>query len=133
MLRHGELREQGVVFDISLVERIMPPNKAVYFIQGGQYKEHKFADITGGPLGTFRTLELSEKFETEIDRYQIMNIANAGADEKKEFLWKFAEVVLAEKRRQMNHNLTGQTDLPWSVTNVFSMPMVIWLRKGQGR
>ena len=27
MLRHGELKEKGVVFDINLVERIMPQKK----------------------------------------------------------------------------------------------------------
>ena len=78
----------------------------------------------------FRTMELSAKFETVIDRYQFMNIPNGGADANKKFLELWAEVVVTEKRRQMNHDLTGQTNLPWSVTNVWSMPMVIWLRKG---
>ena len=27
-------------------------------------------------------------------------------------------------------DLTGQTNLPWRVTDVWSMPMAIWLRKG---
>ena len=75
-------------------------------------------------------MELSAKFETVIDRYQFMNIPNGGADEKKKFLELWAEVVVAEKRRQMNHDLTGQINLPWRVTDVYTMPMVIWLKKG---
>ena len=131
MLRKGELQEKGVAFDISIVERKMPKdNKAVYFMQKGKYKALKFADIIQGPSGFFKTLELSAKFETEIDRYNFMNIPKAGPYEKKEFLKKFAEVVVAEKRRQLLHNLTGQTNLPWTVTDVFTMPVVIWLKKG---
>ena len=65
-----------------------------------------------------------------IDRYQFMSIPG-GAYAKKKFLELWAEVVVTEKRRQMNHDLTGQTNLPWSVTNVWNMPMVIWLRKGE--
>ena len=49
---------------------------------------------------------------------------------KKEFLKKFAEVVVAEKSRQLLHNHIGQTNLPWRVKNVWSMPVVIWLKKG---
>ena len=75
-------------------------------------------------------MELSAKFETVIDRYQILNFPKGDADATKRFLELWAEVVVTEKRRQMNHDLTGQTNLPWSVTNVWSMPMVIWLRKG---
>ena len=81
MLRHGELQDgKGVVFDISLAEEIY--HKEVYFIQGGTYKPIRFADITQGPHGSFKTLELSAKFETEIDRYTIMNIPKAGPDKK---------------------------------------------------
>ena len=129
MLYHGELQDgKGVVFDISLAETIY--HKEVYFIQGGTYKPIRFADITHGPTGSFKTLELSAKFETEIDRYNFMNIPKAGPYEKKEFLKKFAEVVVAEKRRQLLHNLTGQTNLPWRVKNVWTMPGIIWLKKG---
>ena len=86
MLRKGELQEKGVAFDISIVERKMPKdNKAVYFMQKGKYKALKFADIIQGPSGFFKTLELSAKFETEIDRYNFMNIPKARADEKKSF------------------------------------------------
>ena len=129
MLHHGELQDgKGVVFDISLAEEIY--HKEVYFIQGGTYKPIRFADITQGPHGSFKTLELSDKFETEIDRYSMMNIPKAGPDEKNMFLKLWADVVVAEKRRQLLHNLTGPTNLPWTVTDVFTMPVVIWLKKG---
>ena len=129
MLHHGELQDgKGVVFDISLAEEIY--HKEVYFIQGGTYKPIRFADITQGPHGSFKTLELSAKFETEIDRYTIMNIPKAGPDETNMFLKLWADVVVAEKRRQLLHNLTGPTSLPWTVTDVFTMPVVIWLKKG---
>ena len=128
MLRQGELDDKGVEFDISLAEKV---DKEVYFIKAGKYIPMKFAPITQGPTGFFKSLELSAKFETEIERYSFMNIPNAGAGEKKEFLKQFAEVVVAEKRRQLLHYPTGQTNLPWSVTNVWTMPVVIWLRKGQ--
>ena len=42
----------------------------------------------------FRTMELSAKFETVIDRYQFMNIPNGGADANKKFLELCAEVVV---------------------------------------
>ena len=50
-------------------------------------------------------MELSAKFETVIDRYQFMNIPYGGADAKKKFLELWADVVVTEKRRQMNHDL----------------------------
>ena len=127
MLCHGKLESGGVVFDISRAEKI---NKEAYFIQGGTYKPIQFADITRGPIGSFKTLELSAKFETEIDRYTMMNIPKAGPDEENKFLKLWAEVVVAEKRRQLLHNLTGQTNLPWRMKNVWTMPVVIWLKKG---
>ena len=84
MLHHGELQDgKGVVFDISLAEEIY--HKEVYFIQGGRYRPIRFADITHGPTGSFKTLELSAKFETEIDRYNFMNIPKAGPYDKKNF------------------------------------------------
>ena len=74
-------------------------------------------------------LELSAKFETEIERYSIRNIPKASDDEKKVFLRQFADVVVDEKRRQLHHELHRQTKLPWEVRNAFTMPVVIWLRK----
>ena len=115
-----------MLFNIGRAEEI---DKEVYFIQGGTYKPIRFADITQGPIGSFKTLELSAKFETEIDRYTFMNIPKAGPDEKNKFLKLWAEVVVAEKRRQLLHNLTGQ-NLPWRVKNIWTMPVVIWLKKG---
>ena len=130
MLHHGELQDgKGVVFDISLAEEIY--HKEVYFIQGGTYKPIRFADITEGPNGFFKALELSAKFETEIERYSFRNIPKASDDEKNVFLLQFADVVVDEKRRQLLHNLTGPTNLPWQATTTFNMPVVIWFRKGK--
>ena len=45
----------------------------------------QFKDITQGPDGFFKMLELSAKFETEIERYSIRNIPKASDDEKRCF------------------------------------------------
>ena len=74
-------------------------------------------------------MELSDKFETVIDRSEFMSIPSE--EDAKTFLAAWVDVLLKEKRRQMNHGFTGLTKLPWSVNNVWNMPMVIWLRKGE--
>ena len=91
----------------------------------------QFKQITQGPNGFFKMLELSAKFETEIERYSFRNIPKASDDEKKVFLQKFADVVVDEKRRQMRLALHREVVLPWAVTNTFNMPVVIWFRKGK--
>ena len=126
MLRNGALEQRGVLFNIGRAEEV---DKEMYFIQGGTYSAIRFNDVTEGPNGFFKALELSANFETVIERYCFNNIPKSSDDDKKKFLKKFADVVEAEKRRQLFHNLFPHT-LPWTVRDVWTMPVVIWLRKG---
>ena len=77
-------------------------------------------------------MELSADFAEKIDRYQFMCI-NGIVDSKNKFLDLWVDVILTEKRRQMIHEQRTwhPENLPWTVQNVWSMPMVIWLRKGE--
>ena len=79
MLRNGALDQKGVAFNIGRAEEM---NNEVYFIKGGQYIHRPFSHITRDTTGFFKMLELSDKFETEIERYSFRNIPNA-SDHKK--------------------------------------------------
>ena len=126
MLRSGALEQKGVRFNLG---RFEGKDNEVYFIKRGEYTPIRFAAITHGPNGFFKTLELSDKFETVIERYSLMNIPRATDHEKTDFLKKFADVVEAEKRMQLINNLFPHA-LPWKVIDVWTMPVVIWIRKG---
>ena len=127
MLRKGALVEAGVEFNIGRAEEM---SKEVYFIKDGRYIPILFSHITQQTTGFFKCLELSEEFETKIIRYSLMNIPGPrDSPDKKVFLQKIADVVMDEKRRQFLLRLTGPTDLPWTVTTAFNMPVVIWFRK----
>ena len=135
MLRNGELTDHGVEFEIATVVQKMGPKIGIesaqcHHIKKGDYIPiDKFEDITKGPMGIFKVLELSAEFDTKMTRYQLENYQNVSDAERKSALLLWADTIVAEKRRQMNNGLSAI--LPWTVTNVFEMPMVIWLKKGR--
>ena len=78
MLRNGELTDRGVEFEIATVVQKMGPESIesaqCHHIKKGDYIPiYKFEDITKGPMGIFKVLELSAEFDTEIWRYQMEN------------------------------------------------------------
>ena len=79
MLRNGALDQKGVGFNIGRAEEM---NNEVYFIKGGEYIPRRFSHITRDTTGFFKMLELSDKFETEIERYSFRNIPGASDHEK---------------------------------------------------
>ena len=79
MMRNGALDQKGVKFNIGRAEEM---DNEVFFIKRGEYIPMQFKHITQGPDGFFKMLELSAKFETEIERYSFRNIPKASDDEK---------------------------------------------------
>ncbi len=60
-------------------------------------------------------------------------------DNCRNYLNMWMELLIAEKRRQMNHPRPYSPDemwprwLPWEVTDVFTIPIVMWLSKPRGK
>ena len=51
----------------------------------------------------------------------------------KEYICQWIELLVAEKRRQMNitDRALWPQRLPWPVRNVYDMPIVLWMSKAK--
>ena len=86
----------------------------------------------------FKVIGLQLNFEAKMERVQLMPLPckrSSDAEfrnQRKEYNNLLATVVEAEKRRQMNVEDTSEwpQNLPWGIPkDVWSMPIVIWIKK----
>ncbi len=87
-----------------------------------------------------KTLELPLNYEEHMLRYQFRtlpkprrgdNTRQEWLDRSRAYLAAWVELMIAEKRRQMNvmEGWLWPKWLPWTVDGVFTMPIVLWLSK----
>ena len=100
-------------------------------------------DITERELRTFddqhvrfKTLELALNFDMKMERLQLLPLPSKGMTPEKfqvqcfTYLQLWADLILAEKRRQQKIEVDEwPAHVPWEVKDVYSMPMVIWIKK----
>ena len=88
----------------------------------------------------FKVIELELNFEAKMERFQLMPLPCKGLsdeefrNQRKEYINLLATFVEAEKRRQLNIEDASEwpQNLPWGIPkDVWSMPIVIWVKKSR--
>ena len=92
-----------------------------------------------------KTLELALNYHQRMIRYQFRTPSRRSEDGReltrpawlekcRRFLKMWIELILAEKRRQLQFSPDMWPPCPpWRVTNVWDMPIVLWLSKQKGQ
>ena len=103
----------------------------MYLVQQGGAKSITFNAVR------FRSFELVLNYHEILGRYLLQHLAKRGATAAEmdarygRFYELLITVIIPEKRRQMNFkNASAWPDsIPWSVRNVWTMPVVLWIYK----
>ena len=85
-----------------------------------------------------KKLALPLNFDEHMVRYEFRTLQKRGTEEEwmartSEYIKQWIELSISEKRSHMN--ITDRTlwpqRLPWVVSDVFDMPIVLWMSKGK--
>ena len=103
-------------------------DEKVYFLKGKaqKYCVGKLADVCGSILAC-ECFELSYDYQTEMLRVQPDPAEKIDSSILFEYKKDWLDFLHAEKCRHMHVNTTKLPTLPWEVTGIESMPMVLWI------
>jgi len=93
----------------------------------------------GGDVVSFKTIELALNYDRYLTRYQFQPLPKPRGLSDEEYLRGYlnawAELLKQEKQRQLNMrgDRVWPPTLPWKVSGLWDMPVIIWFKTGSGQ